>query len=167
MGECPFLVSSTNLRLPFPSIHTVAYPPGFLLLLSKYSFLLPCLYVLQGQPKLIITTVVIDQLLWAISVLASGLFALSLPNASSAYNFITSTCLLSPESLGFWCLETDSWSCEKRVQRIVQNQGFLLWGGHNTEARMDCLLLFRGVLCLDWEDYSLISKAAFPGTLLP
>lgn len=30
----------------------------------------------------------------------------------------------------------------------MQNQGFLLQGGHNIEARMDWLLLFRGVLCL-------------------
>lgn len=53
------------------------------------------------------------------SVLASGLLPLSLLNAWCAYILELQYALLSPEIFGLWCLETDLWSCGKRVQRTA------------------------------------------------
>lgn len=135
MEECSFLVWSTNIRLHFPSIHTVAHPPGFSLLLSKCLLLLSWLCVLQGQAKLIITTVVIDRPFWASSVLASGLLAPGLSNAISAYNFNMLTFTRISWILMSRALIHDNVKRRyKELNVVMQNWGFLL--GEDTILRL-------------------------------
>lgn len=149
MGECPLVVCLTISEYVFPAYTLLCIPLASAV--EQILILLSWLHVLQGQAKLLITTGVIDQPFWASNVLASGLLAVSLPNASSPYSLQLLCASLHQNLLDFdvWRLIHDHVrSVCKGLHVITQLWGFLLERRHNIEARRDWLLGFRGMLHL-------------------
>lgn len=141
MRECPFIISQYQITF---SQHIHCCTSSWLFSAIEQIVIFAFMAICSSRTSKINNYISIDHLFWAVRVLASGLLAIRLPSASSAYNLHA---YFHQNILDFDVCRL----CEKRVQKTAH--------GH-TELGLSAL-----GTTLDWEDYSLPSKAAFPGTL--
>lgn len=164
MGECPLVVCLTILEYVFPAYTLLCIPLASAV--EQILILLSWLHVLQGQAKLLITTGVIDQPFWASNVLASGLLAVSLPNASSPYSLQLLCASLHQNLLdlsGDWYMIM--WKVYAKDCTWSPNFGAFF-------LRADKILRLGGIGSLDFGVCyilvkDLISKSGLPGAILP